>query len=370
MRIAILDNGTSDKASDRVELVATLQSLGYEVSIGGIYSGTLNEYYTNNNIKFLALDASRNNTNPVVELLSIFKNAKILKNETIENVIIYGIKNHPSMAVGAKIAGINNIICVVNGSGNLFRIEGIKGALLRTMAFPVLRIAYRGCKSICFQNTDDLKLFQEKKLISKNTNTFITGGSGVNLEGFPFCDMPNENRFLFLSRITASKGLLEFCKAARIVKKEYHDAIFDIVGPLDSTVENNSVHQELESAVNDNIVNYHGYTDDVPSWMKSCRYFVYPSFYPEGVPRCAIQALATGRPIITCNSPGCKETVIDKYNGLLIEPRDVLGLAEGMRWLIEHKEEAEVMAINSRKYAEEKFDVNIVNEQVIGKMLE
>ena len=299
---------------------------------------------------------------------SLFSVKKQIKNKQIDSVIIYGVKNHAAMAIGAKLGGAKKILCVVNGSGNLFRISGLKGMFIRFMAFPLLKIAYSLCTSICFQNIDDKALFEKKHLVSDNRKVFITNGSGVNLETFSLKTLPRENRFLFLSRITPSKGIKEYIGAAMIVKKQYPSVQFDIVGPIDKSVEL-SCDELLMNSCQTGIVTYHGATDDVASWMGRCRFFIYPSYYPEGVPRCAIQAIATGRPIITCSTPGCKETVIDGVNGFMIAAKDEKILAEKMIWMIEHPTKVEMMANESRKYAEEKFNVNKINELIKNNLL-
>jgi len=244
---------------------------------------------------------------------------------------------------------------------------GVKGFVARLMAFPMLYFAYKCCCAVCFQNNDDRELFVKKHLVKDEEKCFVTGGSGVNLELYQATPLPKENRFLFLSRITPSKGITEYIKAAQIVKEKYPDATFDIVGPLDASVEA-SCGALLQSALDAGIVNYHGATNDVPFWMSTCRFFVYPSYYPEGVPRCAIQAIASGRPIITCDTPGCKETVIDGVNGFMIPSKDENALSEKMIWMIEHPEAVTEMAVASRKLAEQKFDVEEINRQLISRL--
>lgn len=364
MRTAILCNGSSESKTDRAELVQLLRDNNHSVYIGGQEGAFINEYFSERTAFFLPLDASRSNTNPIKELVSISNNKKAIKDAEINNVIIYGVKNHPSMAIAAFLARVDKILCVVNGSGNLFKIGGVKGALLRFISFPMLRIAYSKSTAVCFQNEDDRNLFERKKLIRKTTTTFLTGGSGVNLSLFPQSEMPKEKKFLFLSRIAPMKGLEEYMQAAKLVKEKYTDAQFDIVGPFYGQIDD-KVKQELKELEEKKIVTYHGATDDVSGWMKKCRFFVYPSYYPEGIPRCVLQALSTGRPVITCNTSGCKETVIDGYNGFLVEPRNVEKLAVKMEEMIMNYELTEQMGNNSRKLAEDRFDVEKINRTLI-----
>lgn len=369
-KIAILGNATSSSITDRRELVDLLNKMDFIVYCGRIMDGKINSYYSEKTAQLLPISASRNNTNPINEIKSIVSVRNQIKNNKVDAVIIYGVKNHSAMAIGSWLGGAKKSLCVVNGSGNLFRLTGFKGIIIRFMAFPMLRIAYKHSTSICFQNKDDLELFKRKRLIKPNYDVFVTGGSGVNLESFPVASMPVDNRFLFLSRITPTKGLIEFCEAARIVKQKYPEAIFDIVGPLDSVIESCSIKGLLDKAVDDGIVNYHGYTSEVAEWMKKCRFFVYPSYYPEGIPRCVLQALSTGRPVITCNTPGCKETVINNKNGFIIEPRDPKLLAQKMTWMIRHPEETREMGFRSRILAENRFDVDKINVELLNHLMQ
>lgn len=366
-KVAILCNAYSSDSTARPELINALHELRAEIYCGRVFDGKINEYFTEGNATYLPIIASRNNTNPFVELRSMYSIKKAIQSNDIDAAIVYGVKNHAAMAIGAKLGGAKRILCVVNGSGNLFRMGGLKGFIARLMAFPMLYFAYKCCCAVCFQNEDDKNLFVQKRLVKNDGKCFVTGGSGVNLDLYRATPLPKENRFLFLSRITPSKGITEYIKAAQIVKEKHPDAIFDIVGPLDASVEA-SCGALLQSALDARIVNYHGATNDVPFWMSTCRFFVYPSYYPEGVPRCAIQAIASGRPIITCDTPGCKETVDDGVNGFMIPSKDENALSEKMIWMIEHPEAVAEMAVASRKLAEQKFNVEEINRQLISRL--
>lgn len=368
-KVAILCNVSATQKTDRPELVEQLHSAGLQPCFGRVFDGPVNSYYSADTALCFPILANRSNTNPLVELRSLRSVKKAVKANGVDAAIVYGVKNHAAMAIGARLGGARRVLCVVNGSGNLFRVGGFKGRLLRAVSFPMLRIAYRCSCAVCFQNADDRALFVQKRLVKDTDKCFVTGGSGVNLSHFPQQALPSENRFLFLSRITPSKGIAEYLRAAEAVKRRYPDAVFDIVGPLDTAVETAN-DGALQKAVEAGTVNYHGATDDVPAWLATCRFFVYPSYYPEGVPRCAIQAIATGRPIITCRTPGCKETVQDGVNGFMIEPKNSDALAEKMIWMIEHPEAIDGMAQASRALAEAKFDVYRINRELIHRISE
>lgn len=368
MKIAILCNGKSSRIPDRQELIETLHSIGVETYIGAVYDGKICEYYKNTGTNLLTIEASRNNVNPFVELKSLFSVKSKVEKAKIDAAIIYGVKNHPAMVIGAKIAGVKNIICVVNGRGNLFRIEGMKGTLIRFISFPMLFVSYQLSNYICFQNLDDKELFRKKHLITSQKKIFMTGGSGVNINKFAEHPLPEENKFLFLARITASKGIKEYIKAARLVKNLYPDSQFEVVGPIDTEVES-ECRKELEDAVEDDIVVYYGEAMDVRPFLKKCRVFIYPSYYPEGVPRSLLEAMAVGRPIITCDTPGCRDTV-DNKNGFLVPSQNASALAEKMIWMIKHPEKTQEMGKHSRKLVCSKFNVFEINKVLIEKLLE
>lgn len=367
-RVAILCNGNSSIVTDRVDLISALHKHNIQPYTVGIYDGTIHSYYKKENSLFIPVIASRSNTNPLYEIKSILSVAKQMRRNKIDAAIIYGVKNHPAMALGCRLGKVKNILCVVNGSGNLFRIKGGKGTILRLMSFPMLKIAYRLSKCVGFQNKDDKLLFSQKHLITKNSNAFIMNGSGVNLDKFPQRPLPKNGSVLFLSRIAPSKGLYEFIEAAYKIRSMGYDATFDIVGPLDGIIEKDS-DKALKKAMADGVINYHGETTDVSGWMGKSKIFVYPSYYPEGVPRCVLQAMATGRPIITCDTPGCRVTVKDGDNGYLVRPQDSDDLSDKIAILLGNEMLVAKMAEASRKMAETSFDVNIINEILISKLL-
>ncbi|MBM6931447.1 glycosyltransferase family 4 protein [[Clostridium] spiroforme] len=364
MNVAIMCNTKSSEYPNRPELIDDFLKKGDVVFFAAIDDGTINNYYNGDKAEFLPILASRNNINPFIEIMSLFDIRRKVKENNLEAVVIYGVKNHPAMAIGSWLGGAKKIICVVNGRGNLFVFRGVKGLILRLISFPMLKIAYMCSNYICFQNEDDGSFFVKNHLVNSKKVQY-TDGSGVNTKLFPAYKIPNENEFLYLARITPSKGLKEYIEAARIVKQKYPKSNFHVVGPIDSLIEG-SLSNIINHAVLEGIIKYHGKTNDVRGWLRKTRYFVYPSYYPEGVPRCVLQALSCGRPIITCDSPGCRSTVIEGVNGFLVKPRDINELVEKMITLIENNEIIEEMGVQSRKLAELKFEISIINKKIIS----
>ena len=124
----------------------------------------------------------------------------------------------------------------------------------------------------------------------------------------------------------------------------------------------------MQTWINKGDIEYLGEVKSVQSILKSCRFFVLPS-YREGTPRSTLEALATGRPIITTDVPGCRETVIHKKNGLLVPVKNYIALANAMMKLLNEKNETiEKMAYESYLIAKNKYEINKVNQSILNIM--
>ena len=162
-----------------------------------------------------------------------------------------------------------------------------------------------------------------------------------------------------IARLVAAKGVLDYIEAARILKGERCRAHFRLLGAFDdhpTAVDRDTIQQAADSG----IVEYCGTTTDVHPYLQDADVFILPS-YREGTPRSSLEALATAKPIITTDSPGCRETVIHDGNGYLVPVRDPVAMAEAMRKLVGDRDQIRIMESRSRKLAEEIYDVDKVN---------
>lgn len=317
-------------------------------------------------VEYIGINLSRTSMNPLYELRLIADLYKQLKKEKPDIIISYGIKMAIYGSLSAIFSKVDRIFPVINGRGTLFQMQGPKGSIVKSILYPAMKFAFNKCNLVFFQNPDDFKLFQEKRLICHKKGK-IVNGSGVNLMRFSETEMPSKPVFLLVSRLIWSKGIKEYIEAALEVKQKHPEARFILLGPFDNAI--NAIKQsDIENYVKNGLIEYAGTTPDVYKYYKMCTCYVLPSFYGEGVPRTLLEAMATGRPIITTNSPGCKETVIDRKNGFLIPPKDATSLAEKMCWMIDNPEQARMMGRESRKYCERKFDVNAINKTMMDLM--
>lgn len=365
MNIAIIGANVQQKNQQcfigRPELVKTITNSGHKLTVIGsppykICNSNIESLGAN--YKQVLFDQSK---------LSFTRDlVKTFKPLNLDAVIVYSIKHIPSAVTAAKLAGIDKIFAVINGSGRLFQLKGLKGNVIKGISLVILKYMLKSCDITFFQNPDDMQMFINMKLVSKSKANKVNG-SGVNLTKFTPVNMPKEIVFLMVSRLLKEKGVIEYINAARILKRQFPEARFQLIGPLDKSSAGVS-YKDLNNFIDDGTIEYIGEVSNVQKYYGKSSVFVLPSYYREGIPRVILEAMATGRPIITTDSPGCRETVVDGRNGFIIPARDTELLAEKMKWFINHFDEALEMGQQSRIICEEKFDVNIVNKNMLNKM--
>ena len=169
-----------------------------------------------------------------------------------------------------------------------------------------------------------------------------------------------------IARLLGDKGVREYAKAASQIRTQYPNTEFGLVGWLDENPDAISK-TELDDWVADGSITYHGRLDDVRPTIAESSVYVLPS-YREGTPRTVLEAMAMGRPIITTDAPGCRETVIDGENGFLVEVKSVDALVKAMQRFVDEPELANRMGKRSREIAEEKYDVHKVNAVMLREM--
>ena len=305
----------------------------------------------------------KNGTNPFKDILAFFSLLHAIKSERPDKIFAYHAKTIVYGALAAKLAGIKDIFVFFGGLGSI--INSDKSTPLRRILLLQHKVAIRNAKKAFLQNDDDIKKLLELKLIKKEQLVRING-SGVNLEKFRKKPLPSAFGFLFVGRIIRDKGIVEYLEAAREIKKRYPDVKLQIVGYFDTNP--TAISKEyLESYIKDGSVEYLGYHEDVRPFLENCTVFVLPAYH-EGTPKSGLEAMATGRPVITTDATGAREIVIDGVNGFLVPVKDVKALVEKMTWMIENRDQLQNMGDESRKLCEAKFDVRQVNSIILSTM--
>lgn len=367
MKIAILSTSAKRMHIQREDLIKLIVSRGHElVFIGPSHETECLNNFASLGIKYIGVKLDRIGMNPFSEAKLVIELKKQFKRELPDLITSYGIKMALYGSISGVLAGVKKICPIINGRGAFFQMKGVKASIVKTVIFPIMKIFFKKCKMVFFQNYDDFLFFSKLKLVSVN-NCTVVNGSGVNLTKFSEVEMPLKPVFLLVSRLIWAKGIQEYIDAAIMVKRKFPEARFLLLGPFDDAI--SAIKEtDLSEYIEQGIIEYKGTTSDVKHYYNMCTCYVLPSFYGEGVPRTILEAMATGRPIITTDTPGCKETVINHKNGFLISPKETAILAEKMCWMIENYEKAKTMGHESRKLCEMKFDVNVINKTMVDLM--
>ena len=319
--------------------------------------------------RFVPLPWEQMGLNPFKELLVFSLLYRELKKEKPDILFLYTVKPVLYASLLARWVGRPRVFSMITGLGYTFSDASLKQRVLKALLGPLYKRALRQNEGIFFQNRDDLALFKRMGFLERGKEkAVLVNGSGVNMELFSYTPPPLEPlSFLLIARLIWSKGIKQYVQAAALVREQYPQVKFRLLGPFvkggDRIGEETIRHWEREQNVE-----YLGRVEDVRPYLASSSVFVLPSYYREGIPRSVLEAMATGRAVITTDAPGCRETVEDGRNGFLVPVQDVEALARAMVNLIRNPHLIVEMGKESRKIAEEKYDVRKVNQVIMDKI--
>lgn len=308
---------------------------------------------------------SRNGLNPVLDVITLFSLCRFNLKKKPNVVLSYTIKPIIWGGLAARFTNVESFYAMITGLGYAFQKGGLAKNLLNTLVKFLYRSALKKSKGVIFQNRDNMQVFIDEGIVPKE-KCFLVNGSGVDLSHYNLSPLPSTPHFLLIARLLGDKGIREYAQAAKLVKQKYPEAVFELVGPEDpspDSIKLDEVHQWTESGA----IKYSGATTDVRPFIENCAIYVLPSYH-EGMPRTVLEAMAMGRPILTTDVPGCRETVIDGENGWLVEKANAEQLAEKMIWFIENQDKWQEMGKSSHDMAYEKFDVHKVNAEILKIM--
>jgi glycosyltransferase involved in cell wall biosynthesis len=308
----------------------------------------------------------RTGMDPVADVRFVAWFVRYLRKRRVEIVLSRQPKANILGMLGATLAGVRRRAAMVEGLGYAFTPGQAtwKKRLLRIAQMLLYKLSFNGAHVVFFLNKDDMKELESMRLVHRE-RAFLLGPIGLSFEDWPEAP-PHLDPFTFtqIARVLREKGVVEFAAAARIVHARHPRVRFRLVGPLD-TNPGAIPESEVRRWVDEGALEWIPWTDDVPGVLRRTSVFVLPSYYREGVPRSTQEAMAVGRPVITTDVPGCRETVVDGVNGFLVPPRDPAALAAAMIRFIEEPDLVVRMGRESRRIAEQRFDVRKVNRKLI-----
>lgn len=368
--IAIISNQAFSLVNFRGPLISSLRTAGVGVlALAPDYDDDLR-----NQVKYLGAEPvdyslSRTGMNPFRDLVDMVRLVRLLYRLRPDVSFGYFIKPVIYGTLAAWIARVPTRVVMIAGLGFVFTDSGGKQTVKRKLLLRAVAILYRislkRAHQVVFQNTDDLKEFVDRKLVDEKKVVCVRG-SGVELTKWrPVPPVMEPITFILVGRLLYEKGVIEFIEASKRVKARFPKIRCVLLGGLDSNPGTLS-RCEVESWVHEGFVEWPGHVPVQP-WLEQASVFVLPS-YREGVPRSTQEAMAMARPIITTDVPGCRETIIDGENGILIPVRSIKALEEAMIYFIEHPDEIKSMGLKSRELAEARFNVREINHQMLNVM--
>jgi glycosyltransferase involved in cell wall biosynthesis len=315
---------------------------------------------------------SRAGMNPLRDAADVSMLARLLRRLRPDATFGYFIKPVIYGSIASWLAGVPRRFSMIEGLGYIFASSEESGSVPRKILRAGVSAAYRLAlglnERIFFLNHDDIELFVKRQLVPREKLIHLDG-IGVDLESFrPEPPVTAPVTFLLVARMLREKGVYEFVDAARIVRRQYPETRFLLVGNPDENPASVRA-EELASWAAEGLIEWPGQVADVRPWIARASVFVLPSYYREGLPRSTQEAMAMARPVITSDNPGCRETVTDGVNGFLVPVRNAPALAQAMIRFIEQPELVERMGAESRRIAVSRFDVHEINRQILGRMI-
>lgn len=357
--IAVITNNDDDIYCFRKELIERLIDEDFEILISCPF-GPKFDLMKDISFQYDNVFIDRRGTNVIKDTKLFLHYIKLFYEKKPDIVMTYTAKPNVYASMAAricKIPYINN----VTGIGSVVNMSGMK----KRFVLGLFKCAYRNAECIMFQNETNMKLAIDMHMV-RNRYRLIPG-SGVNTDRFCLQDYPNAGNgkigdkviFNYIGRVMHDKGVDDYIEAAKIIKKEYPNVEFNMLG----FIEPSEIHyeSELRELEKQGVIMYRGNQADVKPWIGRAHAIIHPSTYGEGMSNVLLENASSGRVIITTDNPGCMETVIDNKSGYIYQGKNVDKLIECIiKFLNLNNEKRKKMGIIGREYVSQKFSREIV----------
>jgi glycosyltransferase involved in cell wall biosynthesis len=362
-RIAIIGNSADTLLRFRTSLIQSLASNHQVFAICPDFTADHEKFLASMGVIAVRSSAARFGMNPIKEFWCLTELIRFFIDNKISVSFSYFLKPVIYSSIASYFARVPRSVCLIEGLGYIFTSPEkpiLKLQVLKSLISNLLKFSLPLAEKVVFLNHDDAK--ELKKIIPFSIRSTVLGGIGVDLNYYKpqIIEKRSKLTFLIIARILKEKGINEFIKAAKKMNDENMD--FWIVGGLDTNPGSIS-EKQLRSSIEYSNVTWFGQHADVRDFIAKCDVFVLPS-YREGLPRSTQEAMAMGKAIITTDVEGCRDTVINHHNGLLIPPKSVDALAESFLYFKNNSELIEQFGINSRVMAEELFSDKLQDEKL------
>lgn len=332
--------------------------------------------------KHFELNFSGNKASLIPFLSLILSINKLIKKFNPEIVHCYTHKGCIAGSFATLLSRKNSIrlIFTITGLGRLFSSNSYINRFLRQLVTMLYRIICKRTHSVFFQNPDDASYFNSKCSLDRK-KIIIVGGSGVDLNKFDAAgdynlDLkssiysnsinPEDHKItvLMLGRGMVEKGFFEYYEAAKFISNIFPNKyLFIHAGSIDDDVLAKLDGSSIELFASSHSVKFLGFRRDSAALLFNSDIVVHPSYYREGVPRSLIEALAMDKTIITCDTVGNREVLVDAWNGFFCEPKNHQSLISS---IFKADDSFRFKSVGrSLSLAKAKFDVEMIDSIVI-----
>jgi glycosyltransferase involved in cell wall biosynthesis len=367
LRVAIVINTSWNIWNFRASLVRALQLAGHEVLAIAPPDDYSPRLETELGCRFVPILMENKGTNPVKDAALTLRFYRIYRREKPDVVLHYTIKPNIYGSIAARLAGVPSINNV-SGLGTVFIVKNF----VSQVALGLYRFAFRFPRKVFFQNGDDRQLFLDHGLVPPGI-TDLLPGSGVDINRFrPAAAFTRQTPFVFLmvARVLYEKGVVEYFEAAKTVRAAVPGTRIQLLGSLDEAGGVGVPRATFEDWLRGGDIEYLGRSDDVAAHLHRADCVVLPS-YREGTPKTLLEAAAVGKPLVTTDVPGCRETVVDGRNGYLCQVRSGADLAAKMLQVLGlPAADLQRMGQASRHLAETRFDEQLVLDKYLTAVAE
>ena len=365
--IALVTNNDDDVYCFRKEIIDSLIKNGYSVLISCPYGEKLKLI---DDIEYIYDDPviDRRGTSVTADAKLFFHYMSVLKKYRPDVVLTYTVKPHVYCGIASHFLKIP-VISNVTGFGSVLQ----KSGMIRKFIMTLFKISFRRSECVMFQNSTNMRLAEESGMVKGGR--LLIPGSGVNTDRFPFIKYPDGGDginggkvvFNYIGRILKEKGVDVYIEAAKRIKKKYPNTEFNMLGFIEPT----EIHyeKELKELEKDGIIRYFGSQKDVRPFIALSHATIHPSMYGEGMSNVLLESASSGRPVITTDNPGCRETFIDSETGLLFKCGDADSLCNIIERFLSMPNEARAeMGARGREYIKSNFSRDIVADAYLKKI--
>lgn len=367
MKIAVVASLAFSLVNFRGRLLADMVANGHEViACAPEDDPDIADQLARLGVRYQRMPMARVGLNPLMDLRTLCWLIWFLRRQRPDIVLAYTQKPIIYAGIASRLVGRSRYFAMVSGLGHAFSDGG--DGWLRSLVVLLYRSALKRVATVFVFNADDRDEMLRHAMLSASHHVVRVPGTGVDLARFSAMPLPTGPlRFLMIARLLSSKGVHEFVAAARLVRSQHRDVRFQLLGSPDPGPGGISAAQ-LDTWRREGVIEYLGEVRDVRPYLAACSVFVLPSWYREGLPRTILEAMATGRAVITTDMPGCREPVDDQVNGLIVPPRDVEALRRAMLAFVNDPQRAVSFGSRSREIATARYAVERVNNILLTTM--